>query len=100
MPGEKFLRLSVKIQLVLYPQHTVAFVVVNEVFDGLVRLAHRLDHLLALALDNADVVPAVGDQERRLDVVDEKSGERDRISSSSFFGSPTRRLNSASEILQ
>ena len=55
MLAEEFLHRFVELELVLLQTETVAFVVLDHVFDGNAALLERLDHLVALGFHHARV---------------------------------------------
>ena len=93
--GEKFFRFRKEMQPVCWTYQPVAFVSIDNVFHRFLRLPHGFDHLIAFGLHDPRVIRPLPDQQRRLDALDEKPGERAFRKSSSLSGSPTRRTNSA-----
>src|ERR1035438_5463154 len=66
---QKLLRRGIERHFVFGPGEAMPFVGEDEVFDGLVVLAHGRDDLVALRLVDARIVRPLANQQRRLDLV-------------------------------
>src|SRR6266850_3525664 len=70
--GQKFFRLGNEMEPVFWAYEPVAFVGVDDVLHGLVRLAHRVHDLIAFGLHDTHIVAALPDQQWRLDAIHKK----------------------------